>query len=126
MDGPHAPTPRAANIGPRGRQVRRAWGVAAIVSGVAVAIVLTVASAPPLWGIAVFVPWWLGVLGFEEARTRTCVALAARGARNMDGREELVTHSAERFLLARQARAVRWRATVLAAIGAGIVVGVLA
>ena len=53
--------------------------VAVIVAGV-----LFARDAPRAWRAIVFVPALLAGLGAFQVRARTCVALAARGQRNMD------------------------------------------
>ena len=106
----------AINIGPRERRKRRVMGVAALGAGAALAFVLVVSGAPWWSRVVVFFPVWLAALGLLQAREQTCVALAARGACNMDaGEKPLDDATADRQLRDKSRRIVR-RAYIIAAI----------
>jgi hypothetical protein len=78
----------ASNIGPREQRKRRLMGIVALTVGVAAAFVLVIFEAPRPLRAVVFFPVWLAGLGLLQAREKTCIALAARGACNMDAGEE--------------------------------------
>ncbi len=79
------------NIGAKGIHNRLVIGVPLLIAG-AIASFLN----PSFLGQVVA---FFGFLGIFQARDRTCVALAARGARNLDGNQELLrdTESIEYF-----------------------------
>jgi hypothetical protein len=77
-----------SNIGPRERRKRRLLGIVALTVGVAAAFLLVVYDAPRVLRAVVFFPVWMAGLGLLQARERTCIALAARGACNLDAGEE--------------------------------------
>ena len=105
----------AANIGPRERRKRRLLGIVSLTVAVGIAFVLVAFDAPRWSRLVVFFPLWMAGLGLLQARERVCIALAARGACNMDAGEERV---ADRTLAARlreKASAVHRRALLVAA-----------
>ena len=73
--------------------------------------VLSARGAPTLWYLGAAVPFFLGALGYFQAREQTCVFLAAVGQRNLDAGAERITDAAE---LAR-VRAEAWRVWLRAA-----------
>jgi hypothetical protein len=79
------------------------------------AVWLLGSGVPRLWRAAVFVPLLFGALGLLQARAQTCVALAARGQRNMDGGAEAITDAAELREVKAQARRVNVQAVIVAA-----------
>jgi hypothetical protein len=83
-------TSDACNIGPREQLKRRLMGIVALVVGVGAAFLLVVYSAPRWSRLIVFFPIWMAGLGLMQAREKTCIALAARGTRNMDEGEESI------------------------------------
>ena len=106
----------AINIGPDERRKRRLMGVAALAAGAALAFAL-VAFGAPWWSRAVvFFPVWIAALGLLQAREQTCVALAARGLRNMDDGEVPVEDEGIARELREKARHINRRAMLVAAI----------
>ena len=83
---------------------------------------LMAAGAPRLWRLLVFVPVWIAALDFLQVRARTCVLLAARGVRNMDGGNEPIADPAELERVRTQARAVHIQSALVALAVAAIVV----
>jgi hypothetical protein len=112
--------PVIANIGPRGQQRRRMLGFVSLAAGLLLIIMLNQVDTAPGWGLIAFLPFWGSALGVLEARERTCVALAARGSRDLDDGEMPVVHSAEREKLRQQARRIQAAAVVV-----GVVAGIL-
>lgn len=106
--------PRAINIGPREQRKRRLLGIVALTVGVATAFVLIVYDAPRLSRAIIFFPIWIAGLGLMQAREKTCIALAARGMRNMDTGEERVVDEQLIEQLRDQARRINRRALVTA------------
>ena len=106
----------AINIGPRERTKRRLLGVVTLTVGVGVAFVLVTTGAPRLSRLVVFLPLWLAGLGLLQSKEKTCIALAARGARNMDAGEERIDDESLIALLRDKARRINRRALVTAAV----------
>ena len=104
------------NIGPRERRRRLVGGVGLLTLAAVVAGCLLWFDAPRLWRVLVFVPAWAGALGVCQVRAKTCVALAARGLRNMDTGDEAITDPRELELVRTQSRKVHVRAVLLAAL----------
>ncbi|MDT5293501.1 MAG: hypothetical protein QOJ76_381 [Acidobacteriota bacterium] len=90
-------------------------GVVALTVGVGAAFVLVVAGAPRWWRLVVFLPIWLAGLGLLQSREQTCIALAARGRRNMDAGEEDVCDAETIERLRGKARRINRRALLTAA-----------
>lgn len=105
----------AVNIGPRERRKRRLLGVVSLTIGVGLAFVLVVYGAPRLSRLVIFFPIWMAGLGLLQAREKTCLALAARGVRNMDDGEESVGDDGINGILRDKARRINRRALITAA-----------
>ena len=63
-----------------------------------------------------FLPAWAAVLCYLEARSHTCVVLAARGLRNLDLGNERVDDAAARRASTAQSRAMYLWTTVVTGI----------
>jgi uncharacterized membrane protein len=110
-----AKTSEAANIGPRERRKRRLLGIVSLTVAVGVAFVLVAFGAPRWSRLVVFFPLWMAGLGLLQAREKTCIALAARGARNMDVGDEVIEDRALAARLREKAAAIHRRALLVAA-----------
>ena len=60
-----------ANIGPRERKFRLVSGIVLLSVGVSILGALALFGAGPLWGLALFIPFWGGATGFFQAREKT-------------------------------------------------------
>src|SRR5436305_6781752 len=81
---------KSINPGPREQRKRRLLGIVSLTVGVGLAFVLVVWGAPRWSRLIIFFPVWIAGLGLFQAREKTCIALAARGMRNMDDGEERI------------------------------------
>jgi hypothetical protein len=79
-----------------------------------VAALLILAGLPRFWRLLTFVPAWIAALGLFQVRENTCVALAARGLRNMDAGDEQITDPIELHRVRQQSRSVHVQAALLA------------
>jgi len=95
-----------ANIGPRGRQQRLRTGITWLAIGCGAAGTLALAGLPRWLRLGLFGPFALGAFGVFQAYEQTCVALAARGVRNMDSGQEQIDDPAVTRQINRQARKV--------------------
>lgn len=78
------PTSCPPNIAERGATRRRRGGITWLILGVIVAAVLLARGATPAVLLTLAIPFSLGALGVMQARERTCVFLAALGAREKE------------------------------------------
>jgi hypothetical protein len=60
-----------ANIGLRGRQKRLVFGVVALFLSVVISAIFVIEGVRPIWRLTLFVPLFVGALGFFQARDRT-------------------------------------------------------
>jgi hypothetical protein len=104
------------NIGPRERRKRRVMGIAGLALGALLAFALVALNAPRLSRLLVFFPIWIAALGLLQTREQTCIALAARGMRNMDDGEEAIEDERLVGEIRLVARRINRRALMVAAI----------
>ena len=102
------------NIGPRERRKRLVAGIVMSVITVCLAAGLILAGLPRLWRMLTIVPAWIGALGLFQVRENTCVALAARGLRNLDAGDERIVDPIELHHVRQQSRRVHVQAALLA------------
>jgi hypothetical protein len=103
-----------ANIGVAERRQRLLIGVIGAVVCAAVSVLFALEGVGRAWRLSLFLPWWISALGVLQARAQTCVALAARGQRQLGGAPEALPEGdIEKVKL--QAREVFFRSFVLAA-----------
>jgi hypothetical protein len=108
------------NIGPRERQRRLIGGFFFLSIAVAVGVSLLAFNAPRPWRLLIFLPAWASAIGFFQVQAKTCVALAARGLKNMDDGDEPITHPSELKQVRAQSRAVHIRSILTAAVVAAL------
>ena len=77
-------------------------------------------EAPRPWRLLVFLPAWASAIGFFQVTEKTCVALAARGLRNLDSGDEAITDALELARIRVQSRRVHVRAALGAAVIASL------
>ena len=102
------------NIGPREERKRRLMGVVALSVSVGVVFMLVVFGASRWSRLVIFFPIWIAGLGLFQAREKICIALAARGTRNLDAGEEKITDEKLIEKLRVKARSINRRALVTA------------
>jgi hypothetical protein len=83
------------NIDAAGERQRRVMGVIALVVAVALALYISLTEPPRVARLVVFVPIFASALGFLQARSKTCVVLAARNARDVGHGIQAVSDPAE-------------------------------
>jgi hypothetical protein len=109
------------NIGPRERQRRLIGGFFFLSIALCVGVSLIAFNAPRPWRLLIFLPSWASAIGFFQVQAKTCVALAARGLKNMDAGDEPITHPSELEAVRAQSRAVHIRAALTAVAVAALV-----
>src|SRR6476620_2665089 len=95
-----------ANIGPRGREQRLRNRMIWRAIGTGAAGSLALVGLPRWLRLGLFGPFALGAFGVFQAYEQTCVALAARGTRDLDSGQEQVDDPAATRQIKRQARKV--------------------
>lgn len=103
-----------ANIGARERRMRLWLGIGQLIVAAGVLVSLVASGAPRGYRALLVVLWGLGALGIFQAQQRTCVALAARGERSLEGVVEPLPDR-ERAAIRRQATSVYIRSFLTAA-----------
>jgi hypothetical protein len=104
------------NIGPEERKKRITFGSVLMAVGATAAIYMVASGTERPLRLLVMLPFWAGAVGLFQARDKTCVALTARGMRNMDSGDEPVTNAAELQQMRAQARKVHIESFVTAVI----------
>lgn len=95
-----------ANIGKAGRRQRLLIGLVGLGACSLASLWLVFDGAPMGWRLALFAPWWISMLGVFQAKEQTCVALAGRGLREIEGGESEAIPASELVAVRRQARRV--------------------
>lgn len=95
-----------ANIGKAGRRQRLLIGLVGLTACMLASLWLVFDEAPRAWRLVLVVPTWISVLGIFQAKEQTCVALAARGLREVGGGEPEAIPEGELAAVRRQARRV--------------------
>lgn len=106
------PTLCVPNIGPAQRRRRAVVGVVFAAITVAVATPLIAYDAARPLRLVVAIPSVIAALGFFQARAQTCVALAARGLRNMDDGDRPMDDEAQLRAVQAQSRRVYLEALI--------------
>lgn len=101
------------NLGPKERRKRLILGGVGLAVCTLAVTLLALDGAPRIWRLALVVPWWTAALGILQARSNVCVALAARGLRQLDRAPE-AQPAAELALVRQEARRIHVRALLLA------------
>ena len=64
-------TARTANIGTRERRKRLVFGIAALVAAILISGLLVYIHAPLVWRLPLFLLFYVGALGYYQARDKT-------------------------------------------------------
>ncbi len=87
-------------------------GVASLVVGVALVASMSASGMPRWVRLSTAGFFLIGFTGVFQARAQTCVALAARGLRNLDGGPEPIEGDGELAAVRAQARRVQLQSLV--------------
>src|SRR5690242_3572022 len=88
----------------------------AVMLAVTVALMVALGGASRMVRLAVFLPVLLTAVLFLQVHARTCIALAARGQRDLDRAPERIDDPAELMAVKTQARRVTLRSVLVAAV----------
>ena len=103
------------NIGHHERRRRLRIGYVSLACAIVITAALMVSDASRGWRLLVFLPLVLAAFSFLQVRAKTCVALAARGIRNLDSGDEPIRDTAELDAVKAQARLINLQAPIVAA-----------
>ena len=109
-----------ANIGPRQRRLRLVGGL--VVLAATVALMFSLRQTSVATRLLVFPALLTTSVLFLQVQAQTCVALAARGERDLDEGREQVSSAAELATIKAQARRVTVRSVVIAVLVTAIYV----
>ena len=110
------------NIGPNEQQKRLFLGLLTMLIGLILGILLIISSLGRGWGVILFIFFWLGALGYFQAKNKTCVVLAYKGTCNMDIGEEEITDETLKAMLRKQALEVHILSLIVAILLTSIIV----
>lgn len=108
------------NIGPRERRRRLVFGLVMAAIAVVAAAVLMMMGAPRIWRVLLVLPIGGAALGVFQVQATTCVALAARGVRNMDHGDEAIADDRQLARVRAQSRAVYIKALIATLLVTGL------
>lgn len=104
------------NIGPRQRRLRLVAGLALLAVTGALAMTLQLNGASGPWRATIFPPLLVAAICLLQVRAQTCIALAARGERNLDRGTERMADGDELHAVRVQARRITIQAVVIAVV----------
>jgi hypothetical protein len=104
------------NIGPRERKRRLGLGLVSLACAIGTTAAFWSSGVPRIWRALLFPLILLAAVAFLQVKGETCVALAARGLRNLDAGNERIVDPDERAAVKAQARRVLTRALIVAAV----------
>lgn len=113
------------NIGPAERRKRMRLGIGMFLLGFVFAILLRSAAVPRILRSIVFFPFFLSMLGFFQAKSKTCVVLAAQGVQNLDKGNQKINDSAQAKALKATAQKVFLYSLISATVLTLLLVGLL-
>lgn len=103
------------NIGPKQRRRRLRMGIVMFLGAGALAVFLLGSEFPRAWRLFLFFPFYFSILGFFQAKAKTCVVLAFQGTRNLDQGPEKVSET-EAGALRLQGRKVLIKAALVSTV----------
>jgi hypothetical protein len=104
----------AGNLGPKQKRRRLFFGVLMFSLASIAALGMMGLEVPPFFRGIVFVPFFAAMLGFFQAKERTCVLYAAQGIQNLDRGPEKVENPELSNRLRRQAQKILLQAALAA------------
>jgi hypothetical protein len=83
--------PGVCNIDSKGRKMRAAFGIVAIVISMSLSLFLQSWAISPYWQLLIVLPLWAGFNGLWQARYSFCVGNAAKQQFEIGGKIEKIT-----------------------------------
>ena len=100
------------NIGPRQRRLRLISGLVMAALAALAAAALLATGTSRAWRVLLIVPIGAAAVGLFQVQAKTCVALAARGLRNLDAGDETISDERQLARVRAQSRGVYMKALV--------------
>lgn len=116
-------TPGVCNINPSEVAYRRKAYYLGLAMGAPLLVVLIVLGVSPVFGLIMFVPGWIGAIGYLQAKHKFCVGYAASGVHSASDTYAdvaAVTDEADRFKDQKKARDLNVKSLAI-----GVVVAVI-
>lgn len=121
-------TPGVCNINPAEVAYRRKAYYLGLAMGLPLFIVLLVFGASPAFGLIMFVPAWIGAIGYLQAKHKFCVGYAASGVRSASDTYAdvaAVTNDSDRSKDQKKARNLNAQSLAIGAVIAAMTVALL-
>ncbi len=96
--------------------------------GIPLFVLLLALSAPAITGLLLFVPAWIGAIGYLQAKNKFCVGYAASGVANNSpeyAETQKIVDEASRQLDKKRARSINIQALAIGIFFAGLTAGIL-
>lgn len=122
-------TPGVCNINESEIAYRKKAFYLGIVIAVPLLIFLIVIKASPILGLVMFVPAWIGAIGYLQAKYKFCVGYAASGVYNSSDEyadTKAIVDAASKKLDTARARKINTQAVLIGLVIAAVSVGLLA
>lgn len=104
----------AANLGPKQKKLRLFFGTLMFLLASGIAVGMVWLEVPSFFRGIVFPPFFAAMLGFFQAKERTCVLYAAQGVQNLDQGPEKIQNPELADRLRRQGQKILVRAVFIA------------
>ena len=122
-------TPGVCNINESEITYRKKAYYVGLIVGIPLLLVLVFLKSQPYLGVIMFVPVWIGAIGYLQAKYKFCVGYAASGVYSKSAEyaeTEKIVEESKRKLDAKRARKINTEALLVGIIGAAISIGLLA
>ncbi len=116
MRPPEARNPAILNLGVKQKRKRLALGILAFVLGALLSVYLVFVEASLLFRFLVFPFFFISLLGFLQAKDRTCIILAWKGLQDLDAGEERIQSKQQCGILRLKSQKIILQAFLLSAI----------
>jgi len=104
------------NIGPGGCRKRLITGIVMLVFSLVLLFLFIQWGIARPWRALLFIPNFIAMLGFFQARNKTCVILSAMNVRNLDTGNQKISDSSLTQKINRQAERIYFHSSIAAAL----------
>lgn len=121
-------TPGVCNINESEVAYRKKAYYLGLSIGFPLLLVLIIFKSPTYMGVIMFLPIWIGAIGYLQAKYKFCVGYAASGVYSKSAEyaeTEKIVEEAKRKLDAKRARKINTQALLIGVLGSALSVGLL-
>jgi hypothetical protein len=123
--------PGKCNINDEEARFKVVFGFLFIVMAIALAVAIVIFVVPPLYGLSVILPVWIGAMQFLQVKNRFCATMGIKGFHNASigrGKKYLIriTDQESRLLDKAKSKIIVWQALGFASIATFAYVGIMA